>query len=153
MLSELLPPRELAKLRRVAVTYSGNACSENDEWEKIGAELVNFVGLETLFVAMCDWYSDRKIRRDVMRGRPPVGYAGWSIGLEVREALAEMGLLDGRWVGDGWVGDEPRLRVVECDLRLDEPNPILWSRFFLFLLALCRNTTIYCISRALSRNV
>lgn len=86
------------------VTYSGR-----DEFERVGEVLVRFKGLETLYVAMYDRWSEPRVRR----ARPPVGDVGRKIKVEVDEAEEEESARGGPVSGRG-------LRVLECQLRLDE---------------------------------
>lgn len=116
-LSSLLVPVFLPRLRRVAVTYSGR-----DDYAAIGEVLLHYEGLETLYVAMGDWWSEGSVNTGLRQRRPVAGYVQWKIGMEVSVAEGEEteDEDESEEVFDGKMEGRRRKRVVECDLRLDE---------------------------------
>lgn len=116
-LSTLLAPPFLSRLRRVVVTYSGR-----DDYAAIGGVVRPYVCLETLYVAMSDWWSERGVRTRLRNGKPPAGYVAWSVERVMREADAEEADDEGESDGEneGKMQVRLRRRVVECELRLDE---------------------------------
>ncbi|KZM21361.1 uncharacterized protein EKO05_0008884 [Ascochyta rabiei] len=116
-LSTLLPLQFLARMSRVVVTYSSL-----DGYKSIGGVLRCYVGLETLYVSMSDWWSDRSVKTRLRRGRPQVGYVACKVETELKIAEAEE--TDDESESDGECVARLEIRksrrVVECELRLDE---------------------------------
>lgn len=118
-LSSLLKSTFLAKVRKVVVTYSGlDDFSESSN----GEVLLDYHELETLYVAMCDWWSDRAVRTKLRQGRPMEGYVKFKI-------EAEMRIAEGEETEDEEESAEEyearragraKRKVVECELRLNE---------------------------------
>ena len=118
-LSSLLKPALLSQVRKVVVTYSS---LDDFSESSIGEVLLDYYGLETLYVAMCDWWSDKAVRTRLRQGRPMEGYVKFNI-------EAEMSVAEGEETEDedesaeeyeARTSGRAKRRVVECELRLDE---------------------------------
>ncbi|KAF9700997.1 hypothetical protein EKO04_000429 [Ascochyta lentis] len=113
----LLPPSFMKKLHRVVVTYSSL-----DDFKAIGRVLCSYVALETLYVGMSDWWSDRSVKTRLRRGRPQVEYVAGKVEGSLKLAEAEEtddeSESDEEW--EARLEIRKRRRVVECELRLDE---------------------------------
>jgi hypothetical protein len=116
-LSSLLKPAFLSQVRKIVLTYSSL-----DDFESIGGTLLDFVGLETLYVAMCDWWSDKAVRTRLRQGRPMEGYIKFKIEAEMRVAEGEEteDEEESTEEHEARTSGRAKRRVVECELRLDE---------------------------------
>ncbi|KAF2626999.1 hypothetical protein BU25DRAFT_421917 [Macroventuria anomochaeta] len=118
-LSSLLKPSFLSRVCKIVVTYSSL-----DDYAAVGKVLLDYVGLETLYVAMCDWWSERSVKMRLRRGRPIVGYVMWKIEAEMRIAEGEEteDEEESREEIEERMEIRRKRRVLECELRLDEPE-------------------------------
>lgn len=116
-LSSLLKPVFLMQLKRVVVTYSGR-----DDYERIGGVVMDFVALETLYVAMWDRWSEGWVRERLEKGTPVKGFVEWKVEGAVRDARGEETEDEDESAEEyeKRVEDVKMVRVVECVLRLDE---------------------------------
>lgn len=116
-LSTLLAPPFLSNLRRVVVTYSSL-----DDYKAIGCRLRPYVSLEKLYIAMSDWWSDRRVKTLLRNGKPQVGYVTWKI--ETYSRIAEGDETDDEEESqeeyERRIRFRQKRRVVECELWLDE---------------------------------
>lgn len=115
----MLKPAFLSQVRRIVVTYS--SLDEFPE-SSIGEVLLDYYDLETLYVAMYDWWSDKAVRTKLRQGRPMEGYVKFQIETEMRTAEGEETEDEGQNTEGCKIRSLSRAkrRVVECELRLDE---------------------------------
>ncbi|KAF3050864.1 hypothetical protein E8E11_009988 [Didymella keratinophila] len=118
-LSSLLKPAFLCQLWKVVVTYSG---LDDFSESSIGEVLLDYYGLETLYVAMCDWWSDKAVRTRPRQGRPMEGDVKFKIEAEMRVAEGEATEDEDETAEEYEARTSGRATrtVVECELRLDE---------------------------------
>lgn len=113
----MLKPAFLSQVRKVVVTYSSL-----EDYEAIGGVLLDYAGLETLYVAVCDWWSDKSVRTRLRQGRPMEGYVKFKIEAELRVAEGEETEDDDESPEEyeARTSGRARRRIAECELRLDE---------------------------------
>lgn len=118
-LSSLLKPAFLSQVRKVVVTYSS---LDDFSESSIGEVLLDYYGLEALYVAMCDWWSDKAVETRLRQGRPLQGYVKFKIEAEMRVAEGEETEDEDESAEDyeARTSGRAKRRVVECELRLDE---------------------------------
>ncbi|KAF1997186.1 hypothetical protein P154DRAFT_622611 [Amniculicola lignicola CBS 123094] len=112
-LETILPYNYMVQLRRVVVTYSGR-----DKFETVALSMRWLKQLNTLYVAMMDWWSDRTVMRKLRKGRPKKGHV-------TRRILKSLGEIYGEETDvededDDEVVFVRNVRVVEVELRLEE---------------------------------
>ncbi|KAF2736799.1 hypothetical protein EJ04DRAFT_562073 [Polyplosphaeria fusca] len=109
---------DLRHVRRVVVTYSGV-----DDYASVALAMRWLKGLETLYVGMVDWWSERGVRRRVRRGSPRMGEVEGVIGRRLGELEGEE-TSDEEEEEEGGecrgCGEKRSVRVVEVELRLEE---------------------------------
>lgn len=118
-LSSLLKPVFLSQVRKIVVTYSGL-----DEYTEpsIGEVLLDYCGLETLYVAMCDNWSNSAVKKRLSRGRPIDGYVKFEIETAIKNVEGEETEVEDESDEEynERTADKRKTRIVECELRLDE---------------------------------
>ncbi|KAF2119162.1 hypothetical protein BDV96DRAFT_643309 [Lophiotrema nucula] len=115
-MESLVPYPHLARLRRIVVTYSGV-----DDYSRIAFSMRWLKQLETLYVAMMDWWSKRTVTRLLRKGVPGQG----TVAMKIERNLAD---LEGEETDDDSDKEEfgdssvtkRNVRVVEVELRLEE---------------------------------
>jgi hypothetical protein len=116
-LSTLMSPLFLSRLRRVVVTYSGL-----DDYTSIGHVLRWYLGLQTLYIGMVDWWSESSVKTKLRRGKPQVGFVASRVKEELKRTEDEE--TDDEGESEEEYEERMRLRegrrVIECKLRLDE---------------------------------
>ncbi|KAJ4403025.1 hypothetical protein N0V91_006771 [Didymella pomorum] len=118
-LRSLLKPAFLCQVRKIVVTYSS---LDDFSESSIGGVFLNYDGLETLFVATCDWWSNKAVRTRLRQELPMEGYV--KVKIEAKMRVAEGGETEDEDESaeeyEARTSGRAKRRVVECELRLGE---------------------------------
>ncbi|KAJ4369620.1 hypothetical protein N0V83_005382 [Neocucurbitaria cava] len=115
-LATMLPKSAARKIQRLLVTYSGF-----DDYSRIGPVMRPYANLEVMYIGMVDRWSNRVVRRMVVKGSPEKGVVAGKIEGVVRATEAEE--TDDDEESDELLGRRVRVRerrrILEVDARLD----------------------------------